>query len=468
MKNRSSLRWPFASSSILGGIAALALASVVSLAATVASAQPAPAPTPAPGGAAAPTANPSTQPVATPPVVPPSATATPAQPVPAAAVNTPGPTPGEGAASPPPAADAPVETASPSPNTAPPTEAPIGSQVVAPAPDPAQGGVVPVGDPWYELEADKPHDTSGNYWLPKAVNRVTNASDMMFYAVLGLSIFFFVAITAAVVFFCIKYRHRPGHKPQPSSAHNDALEITWTVIPTIICVFLFIYGWRGYIHVVTPPAQAVEVQVLAYRWGWNFTHSNGVQDSDLHVPVNTPVRLVMTAKDVLHSFFVPVLRTKQDLVPRRYTYAWFDATKPGTYRLYCTEYCGRDHSQMKVKLVVHSPGGYERYLADKVALTQNMEPDKLGAMLYEKKGCNACHSLDGSQRVGPSFKAVFGTKVALSNGSTVDLDENYIRTSILNPQSQSRPGFPPSMPSFEGQLTDKEIAGLIAFIKSLK
>lgn len=463
MKNRSSLRWRFASSSVLGGIAALVLA----LSASVAAAQQPTAP--APGGATPPVANPSTQPVATPPVVPPAATATPGQPVPTASVTTAGPTPGEAsAAPPPPATDVPAESASPTPNTAPPTQAPAGSDVVAPAPDPAQGGVAPEGEPWYELEADKPHDTSGNYWLPKAVNRVTDDSDMMFYAVLALSVFFFVAITAAVVFFCIKYRHRPGHKPQPSSAHNDALEITWTVIPTIICVFLFVYGWRGYIHVVTPPQQAVEVQVLAYRWGWNFTHSNGVQDADLHVPVNTPVRLVMTAKDVLHSFFAPVLRTKQDLIPRRYTYAWFDATKPGTYRLYCTEYCGRDHSQMKVKLVVHQPGGYEKYLADKFALTQNMEPDKLGAMLYEKKGCNACHSLDGSQRVGPSLKGLFGSKIGLANGSTVDGDENYIRTSLLNPQAQSRPGFPPSMPSFEGQLSDKEIAGLIAFIKSLK
>lgn len=317
--------------------------------------------------------------------------------------------------------------------------------------------------------------------MPKAVNVVADDSDFMFISVLALSTFFFFAITAAVIYLVVKYRHRPGHKAEPSSAHNDALEITWTVIPTIICVFLFYYGWRAYIHIVTPPQKAIEINVLAQRWSWNFTHANGVQDSDLHVPVNTPVRLVMTSTDVLHSFYVPVLRTKQDIIPRRYTYVWFEATKPGTYRLNCAEYCGTNHSQMGITgptpeypdgrravVVVHDPGGYERYLADKAALSSNMEPDKLGAMLYEKKGCVACHSIDGSARVGPSFKGDFGGDVPLASGGTVKMDENYIRESLMAPQAKSRPGFPPSMPSFEGQLKEKEIEGIIAFIKSLK
>jgi cytochrome c oxidase subunit 2 len=313
------------------------------------------------------------------------------------------------------------------------------------------------------------------------VNTAADDSDFMFVTVLALSAFFFFAITAAVVYLTIKYRHRPGHKAEPSVAHNDALEVTWTVIPTIICVFLFYYGWRAYIHVVTPPQKAIEINVLAWRWSWNFTHSNGVEDSDLHVPVNTPVRLVMTSKDVLHAFYVPVMRTKQDIIPRRYTYVWFNATKPGTYRLNCAEYCGTNHSQMGITgptpeypdgrravVVVHDPGGYERYLADKAASSQNMEPDKLGAMLYEKKGCVACHTTDGAARVGPSFAKSFGTDVPLADGSKVKMDENYIRESILAPQAKARPGYPPSMPSFEGQLKEKEIEGLIAFIKSLK
>ena len=330
---------------------------------------------------------------------------------------------------------------------------------------------------WYDILVNKQVDDlkGGNFWMPKAVNLTADDSDLMFYAVLGLSIFFFFGIAGAVVYFVLKYRHRPGHKPQPSPAHNDALEITWTVIPTIICVFLFYYGWNTYVRVVTPPTKAVEINVLAMRWNWQFTHSNGVQDSDLHVPVNTPVRLVMTSKDVIHSFYAPVMRVKQDILPRRYTYAWFFPTKPGTYRLTCAEYCGTNHSQMgmtsdgrRAVLVVHEPGGYERYLTDKAAQSTALPPEQLGRMLYEKKGCNACHTIDGTPRVGPSWKGTFGTVVPLSDGSSVKMDEDYIRESIFKPQAKSRPGFPPSMPSFEGQLKDREIEGLIAFIKSLK
>jgi cytochrome c oxidase subunit 2 len=247
-------------------------------------------------------------------------------------------------------------------------------------------------------------------------------------------------------------------------------------------VFLFWYGWKSYINVVTPPQKAVEIDVLAWRWNWQFTHANGVTDSDLHVPVNTPVRLVMTSKDVLHSFYAPVMRVKQDLVPRRYTYAWFNATKPGTYRLTCAEYCGTSHASMsclqtdartgaclrRAVVVVHAPGDYERYLADKEAEGGSMPPVELGKSLYEKKGCNACHTIDGTPRVGPSFFHDFGTTVPLADGSKVQMNEDYIRESLMSPQAKARPGYPPSMPSFEGQLKEKEIQGLIEYIKSLK
>ncbi|HEY4242301.1 MAG TPA: cytochrome c oxidase subunit II [Kofleriaceae bacterium] len=335
----------------------------------------------------------------------------------------------------------------------------------------------PVGKAWYDKLADIQVEDlkGGNFWMPAPINETALDSDMMFYAVLGLSAFFFFAIAGVIVYFVIKYRHTPGHKPQPSPAHNDAMEITWTVIPTIICVFLFYYGWRTYVRVVTPPTQAVEINVLAWRWNWQFTHSNGVQDSDLHVPVNTPVRLVMTSKDVLHSFYAPVMRVKQDIVPRRYTYAWFLADKPGTYRLTCAEYCGTNHSQMGITadgrravLIVHKPGDYERYLADKQAESNTLPPIELGKKLYEKKGCNACHTVDGTPRVGPTWLHDYGSTVPLSDGTSVKMDENYIRESIDKPQAKSRPGYPPSMPSFEGQLKEVEYRGLIEYIKSLK
>ena len=348
-----------------------------------------------------------------------------------------------------------------------------GSAAAAPPP----GGVA-----WYDKLANKEIEEEGTFWMPKSVNSAADESDIMFYSVLALSIFFFIAIAVAVIYLTVKYRHRPGRKPEPSAAHNDAMEITWTVIPTIIVVFLFWYGWRSYINVVTPPQKAVEIDVLAWRWNWQFTHANGITDSDLHVPVNTPVRLVMTSKDVLHAFYAPAMRVKQDIVPRRYTYAWFLATKPGTYRLTCAEYCGTSHAQMacqktdketgaclrRAVVVVHAPGDYERYLADKETESIQLPPAELGAKLYEKKGCNACHTVDGTPRVGPSFFHDFGTTVGLSDGSKVQMDENYIRESLMSPQAKARPGFPPSMPSFEGQLKEVEILGLIAYIKSLK
>jgi len=327
---------------------------------------------------------------------------------------------------------------------------------------------------WYELLADRPIDEDGNFWMPKAVNVEADSTDQMFYAVLGLSAFFFFAITIAVVYLVIKYRHRPGHKAEPSAAHNDALEITWTVIPTIICVFLFYYGWRTYVKVVTPPVKAVEINTLAWRWSWQFTHANGVKDKDLHVPVDVPVRLVMTSKDVLHAFYAPVMRVKQDIVPRRYTYAWFKATKPGTYRLTCAEYCGIDHSQMGINeegrravVVVHKAGKYEQYLADEYARTNDLPPPQLGQKVFEKN-CTACHTTDGSRKIGPTFKGSFGVDVPLADGTKVKMDENYVRESILNPNAKTHAGYPAgTMSSFEGQLKEKEIEGLIAFIKSL-
>ena len=337
--------------------------------------------------------------------------------------------------------------------------------------------------PWYDILADRPVEPGGTFFMPQAVNLEAGDSDFMFYSVLGLSIFFFFAIAGAVIYLTIKYRHRPGHKAEPSVAHNDTLEITWTVIPTIMCVFLFYYGWHAYVKVVTPPTKAVEIQVLAKQWAWNFTHANGVTDSDLHIPINTPVRFVMTSNDVLHSFYIPVMRIKQDIVPRRYTYAWLDAQRPGTYRLNCAEYCGTHHSEMgrtgpilpqwpdgrRAVVVVHEPGGYERYLSDKQADQMKMDPIDLGKQLYEKKGCITCHTVDGTARIGPTWKSPdWGKMIPLADGSSVKMDENYLRESINIPSAKIHQGYANQMPAFEGQLKDTELAGLIAYIKSLK
>jgi cytochrome c oxidase subunit II len=311
----------------------------------------------------------------------------------------------------------------------------------------------------------------GSFWMPVQATDQAAGIDWLYYGTVGLSAFWFLVITVAVVYFCIKYRARPGHKAQPSSDHNDALEITWTIVPSIIVVVLFVLGWRNYVDLVTPPRNALEIQVRAQKWNWQFTHSDGtraITDDELHVPLNTPVRLVMTSSDVLHSFFVPAFRVKMDVIPKRFTTVWFRATRPGTYRLYCSEYCGRDHSLMKTRVTVHPAGGYENYLKAQIERQMDMPPEELGRELYTMRGCLACHTLDGTPSTGPSFKGLYGSEQRMADGQTVTADENYISESILDPMAKIRAGYQPVMPPYAGQLSEKEIEGLIAFIKSLQ
>ena len=192
-----------------------------------------------------------------------------------------------------------------------------------------------------------------------------------------------------------------------------------------------------------------------------------VSDDVLHVPVDRPVRVVMRAKDVIHSFYIPAFRVKQDIVPGRYTKLWFTPTKPGVYRMFCAEYCGKDHSMMKTTVVVHPPGGYERYIAQQLDEQSNIPPAQLGKKLYQQRGCAGCHSLDGSPLSGPSFKGLFGKNETLTSGSVL-VDENYLRESILDPNAKVVKGFQPVMPSFKGQLSDKQLDGLIEYIKTIK
>lgn len=314
---------------------------------------------------------------------------------------------------------------------------------------------------------DIKYDYDPSFWLPQQAADAVESVDGMFNFIMWLSIVCFVGIAAAVVYFTWKYRARPGHKTEPSPSHNDKLEITWTVIPSIIVVFIFLFGWRGYLELSTPPKNALEIQVKAWKWNWEFTHYNGVKDNVLHVPKDTPVRLIMNSQDVLHSFYVPAFRVKQDVVPKRYTQLWFKPTKVGTYRLYCTEYCGMDHSMMKTVVVVHDKQGYKDYLQKKYNEFINMPPDQLGAILYKQKGCSVCHSIDGSDKAGggPSFKGYFGKQQAMTDGSSILVDENYLRESILQPTAKIRQGYPPVMPKLE--ISDPEIDALIAYIKSL-
>lgn len=321
---------------------------------------------------------------------------------------------------------------------------------------------------FYETMASRLSQEEGSFWLPESLANTADKPDFAFYFVYFLSVICFIGITAAVVYFVMKYRARPGNeRALPSPTHNNVIEVIWTVVPALITVVLFVIGWRGYIENATPPRKSLEIQVRGAKWNWEFTHENGVKDKALHVPVDTPVRLVMTSNDVIHSFFIPGFRVKQDVLPRRYTQIWFKATKPGVYRVYCTEYCGTSHSQMKTTVVVHEPGGYAKYLQEMQKALDNVPPEERGKRIYNAY-CVSCHTLDGTLRVGPSFKGIWGAEHEMEGGAKVVVDENYVRESILTPQVKIRKGYPGSMTPFQGILKDSDIEGVIAYLKTLK
>jgi cytochrome c oxidase subunit 2 len=317
--------------------------------------------------------------------------------------------------------------------------------------------------PW--LLADEP----ASFWFPEQASTFAPEVDFFFHAVLWICIVFFALIVAGMIYFVWKYRQRPGYQGSPEAVHNNALEITWTVIPTLIVVWIFVRGVYGYLDMMSPPTETYDIEVKAIRWNWTFKYPNGAISTDLHVPINKPVKLIMRSEDVIHSLFVPAFRAKTDIVPGRLNIMWFQAIKEGSFDLYCTEYCGTKHSLMQALVVVESQEKFDAWLAE--ASKPPTDPIEWGKWIYERQGCKGCHSLDGSIVVGPSFKGSFGTSMDMSDGQKVTMDEQYIRNSILNPQSQARANFVAKinqMNSYAGKLKEEEISALTAFIKSLK
>lgn len=308
----------------------------------------------------------------------------------------------------------------------------------------------------------------GSFWLPRQGTALAGEVDSIFNFILWLSLFFFVLIVGVMVIFIVRYRQRrPGETPAASPSHNTALELTWTLVPVALVVVIFAVGFRGYLRLTVPPVDAYEVLVTGQKWNWQFTYPNGYRDAQLHVPVDRPTRLVMTSEDVIHSFFVPDFRVKQDVVPGRYSKVWFKPEAPGEHVILCAEFCGTGHSDMISKVIVHPAGEFETWLESAGGFLDKLPPAEAGERLTQTLGCNACHSADGSRMVGPSYKGLFGSPRRLKDGSTVTADEDYIRRSILDPQGQVLEGFEPVMPTFQGRVQEKEIAVIIAYIKSL-
>lgn len=312
---------------------------------------------------------------------------------------------------------------------------------------------------------------SEDYWMPLPASTFAADIDWLYDLLFWLSVVIALGIFAAMIWFVMRYRtstREDSAVAEETSQHNTALEITWSVIPLFLVIAIFVWGFKGFVNLRTPPKDALEIHVQAQKWAWLFTYPNGYTDSELHVPVDRDVRIVIQSTDVLHSLFIPAFRVKMDAVPGRYTDLWFNANRTGTYPIFCTEYCGTSHSDMLSQTIVHEPGGYEQFLQRAQDEMDNMPPVELGLKLYTQQGCATCHSTDGSGRVGPTWKGIFGATHAMADGTSVVVDENYLRESILEPQARIRQGFAPAMPTYQGKLTDKQINGLIEYIKTLQ
>ncbi len=313
------------------------------------------------------------------------------------------------------------------------------------------------------------------FGMPPQASTVAPMVDHIYDIITWISIFFFVAIVAVMVYFVIKYRRTSHVANTEGPTHNTPLEVTWTIIPLILVIGIFYIGLKGYVHMTTPPENAYEIQVTAQRWFWTFNYPNGASETDvLHVPVGRPVKLIMRSDDVIHSLFIPAFRVKQDVVPGRRTMLWFEATHEGDYDLFCTEYCGQQHSQMVGRVMVYDPDEFEVIIAEAARWIDEVPDERLhlaGTQFFNQ--CASCHSLDGSKLIAPSFKETHelfthgGTRT-LTDGSTVTVDEDYIRNSILHPQDDIVSGYPSSMPPGIGkQLGERKVDAMVRFIMRL-
>ena len=276
------------------------------------------------------------------------------------------------------------------------------------------------------------------FWLPRQASNHAGEVDFAWAAVYWLSVFFFALVTFLTVFFVLRYRTKTGQRNKPSPSHHTPLEIFWSVVPTLLVVWLFWVGYSNYINLATPPANSYEIQVTGQKWNWLFTYPNGYVDGNLHVPKGTDVTLTMTSEDVLHSFFAPEFRVKRDVIPGRYTKLWFNATVAGEYDIFCTEYCGTSHSTMLSKLVVHERADFDAWLEEASDFLSRMPPAEAGEMLYNMRGCKQCHSVDGaSGHHGPDLRtASTAVRRSITDGtSLIAVDENYIHAVDREPDA---------------------------------
>jgi cytochrome c oxidase subunit 2 len=313
-------------------------------------------------------------------------------------------------------------------------------------------------------------ETTKTFWLPEQASTFAAQVDGAFNLYYWISIFFFVLVIGLIALFVLRYkRKRPDQMASGQMIHNTLLETSWTVIPLLIVMGLFFIGMRGWWHMRIAPTNAITVDVVGMKWTWSFNYPQGFSNDTLVVPVHEPVRLRVTSTDVIHGFYIPHFRTKVDVVPGRYQALWFEATKTGVFPVMCTQYCGTSHSYMWSAVKVVTREEYDAWLTEAASASGgNLPPEEFGATVYTKRGCNACHTVDGAPGIGPTWKGIWGHAVKLADGSTVTVDAAYVKQSAQDPASQVVEGFPPIMPSYKGILSDAEIEAITAYIQSLK
>jgi cytochrome c oxidase subunit 2 len=313
------------------------------------------------------------------------------------------------------------------------------------------------------IELDKPFAL-----IPEKASTLAPQVDAVYFGMLLLCGLTLLIVLTLMTRFIVRYRKgnlaadRSHRWPEPV---KERLEWTWIIIPLLI--FLAVFSWGGlvYVRLYSVPADGLEIHAIAKQWMWEFQHPGGQREiNELHVPANRPVKITLASQDVIHSFYVPAFRLKRDVVPGRYHQAWFEATEPGRYYLFCAEYCGTMHSQMRGQVVVMPPPDYAQWLQQQGS-SASLAAE--GAALFRSYGCSGCHGSNSSVRA-PNLAGIYGRPQPLSDGSTIIVDDAYIRDSILQPRKQVVAGFEPIMPSFAGQIEEGDILKLIAFIKSLQ
>ncbi|HMJ06152.1 MAG TPA: cytochrome c oxidase subunit II [Chthoniobacterales bacterium] len=300
--------------------------------------------------------------------------------------------------------------------------------------------------------------------FPAQASNMAAPVDNIFFALLILCGLVAFLVTAVALFFCIRYRRGSKADRTPSGKSPTKIEITWTLIPMLIFLGLFFWAADVFFAMSRPPAGATEIYVVGKQWMWKIQHPDGRREiNELHLPIGQPVKLIMTSQDVIHDFFIPDFRTKQDVVPGRYTTEWFTPTRPGKYHLFCSQYCGTDHSRMIGWVYVMEPAEHAKWLASQPA------PDSLfalGERAFRYRGCSGCHAPNAALRA-PLLEGIYGRQVPLADSTLVRADEQYLRDSVLLPNKQIAAGYEAIMPTFQGQISDEELNEIIAYLKSL-